>query len=78
MERARLVLEAKAGLVSPAEDAEALSDTILQLHNMTPLDRKVMGDNGRRYYGEHFDHDLLVTQLIEHLQAVSKSRKDNK
>ena len=77
-EGARLVLEAKAGLASPAEDAEALSDKILQLYNMSPLDRKVMGDNGRRYYSEHFDHDLLVTQLIEHLQAVSKSRKGNK
>ena len=77
-EGARLVQEAKAGLVSPAEDAEALADTILQLYNISPLDRKVMGDNGRRYYSEHFDHDILVKQLIEHLQAVSKSRKGNK
>ena len=77
-EGARLVLEAKAGLVSPAENAEALADTILQLYNMSPLDRKVMGDNGRRYYSEHFNHDILVAQLIEHLQAVSKSRKGNK
>ena len=77
-EGARLVLEAKAGLVSPAENAEALADTIVQLYNMSPLDRKVMGDNGRRYYSEHFNHDILVAQLIEHLQAVSKSRKGNK
>lgn len=77
-EGARLVLEAKAGLASPAEDAEALADTILQLYNISPLDRKVMGDNGRRYYTEHFDHDLLVAQLIEHLQAVSKNGKGNK
>ena len=77
-EGARLVLEAKAGLVSPAETAEALADTIVQLYNMSPLDRKVMGDNGRRYYSEHFNHDILVAQLIEHLQAVSKSRKGNK
>ena len=77
-EGARLVLEAKAGLVSPAENAEALADTILQLYNMSPLDRKLMGDNGRRYYSEHFNHDILVAQLIEHLQAVSKSRKGNK
>ena len=77
-EGARLVLEAKAGLASPAEDAEALADTILQLYNISPLDRKVMGDNGRRYYSEHFDHNLLVAQLIEHLQAVSKSGKGNK
>ena len=72
------MLEAKAGLASPAEDAEALADTILQMYNMSPLDRKLMGDNGRRYYSEHFDHDLLVAQLIKHLQAVSKSGRGNK
>ena len=75
-EGARLVVEAGAGLATPAEDAKALADTILRLYGLSPSERKKKGDNGRRYYQEHFDHDRLVDQLIGHLQAVSQCRKD--
>jgi glycosyltransferase involved in cell wall biosynthesis len=70
-EGARLIVEAGAGLASPAEDAKALVDAILRIYGLSPDERKVLGDNGRRYYQEHFDHDHLVDQLIGHLQAVS-------
>lgn len=75
-EGARLVVEAKAGLATPAEDAPALADTILHLYRLPPSEREKMGENGRRYYQEHFDHDHLVDQLIGYLQAVSQSGKD--
>lgn len=75
-EGARLVVEAGAGLATPAEDAQALAETILHLYRLSPSERKKMGDNGRSYYQEHFDHDRLVGQLIGHLQAVSQSGKD--
>jgi len=74
-EGARLVVEAKAGLATPAEDARALADTILNLYRQSPDERKIMGDNGRRYYQEHFDHDHLVEQLIGYLQTVSQRGK---
>jgi len=74
-EGARLVVEAGAGLATPAEDARALADTILRLYRLSPAEREKMGENGRRYYQEHFDHDRLVDQLIGHLQAVSQSGK---
>lgn len=74
-EGARLVVEAGAGLATPAEDAKALADTILRLYSLSPVERERMGENGRRYYQEHFDHDRLVDQLIEHLQAVSQDGK---
>ena len=35
-----------------------------------------MGNNGRRYYQQHFDHERLIDQLIVHLQAVSRNRKN--
>lgn len=75
-EGARLVVEAEAGLATPAEDPRALADTILHLYRQSPDEREKMGDNGRRYYQEHFDHDHLVDQLIGHLQAVSQGGKD--
>lgn len=72
-EGARLVVEAGAGLATPAEDARALADTILGLYRLTPGERETMGDNGRRYYKEHFDHGRLIDQLIDHLHAASKA-----
>lgn len=74
-EGARLIIEAGAGLATPAEDAGALADTILRLYETPPVDREKMGNNGRVYYQEHFDHNHLVDQLIGHLQAVSECRK---
>ncbi len=75
-EGARLVIEAGAGLSAPAEDAKALADKIICLYQMSPEDRKEMGENGRRYYQAHFDHDHLVDKLIGYLQAVAQGRKD--
>ena len=72
-EGSRLVKQAGAGLTSPAEDAEALADIILQLYRLSPDERRKMGDNGHRFYQKHFDHDFLIDQLIEHLQLVSVS-----
>ncbi len=74
-EGARLVVEAGAGLATPAEDAKALADTILHLYRLSPVERKKMGDNGRRYYQEHFDHDQLVDQLIEHLRSACEHKE---
>lgn len=75
-EGARLVVEAGAGMATPAENAKALADTILHLYRLSPEERDKMGENGRRYYQEHFDHDHLINELIIHLQAVSQSKKD--
>lgn len=75
-EGARLIIEAGAGLAVPAEDANALADAILHLYRLSPEEREKMGENGRRYYQEHFDHEHLVDELIGHFQAVSRGRKE--
>lgn len=74
-EGARLVREAEAGLATPAEDARSLAATVLRLYNLSPGERQKMGENGRRYYQKHFDHQHLVDELIGHLRAVSQDRK---
>lgn len=75
-EGARIVVEAKAGLATPAEDAKALAETIRRLSMLSTSERKEMGNNGRRYYQEHFNHDTLVGQLVEHLHVVSQNEKE--
>lgn len=74
-EGARLVVEAEAGLATPAEDAEALAEAVLRIYKLSPDERNKMGSNGRKYYQKHFDHRQLVNQLIGYLQMVSGGRK---
>ncbi|MGB5729924.1 MAG: glycosyltransferase family 4 protein, partial [Thiogranum sp.] len=76
-EGARLVIEAEAGLASPAEDPRALADAVLQLFRMAPAEREKMGMNGRRYFSEHFDRELLVDQLLDHFRSVTSLKVNN-
>jgi glycosyltransferase involved in cell wall biosynthesis len=71
-EGARLVEEANAGFATPAEDAQALADTILKLYRMPEGQRHEMGSNGRGYYQRHFNHGDLIDRLIVHLQGVAQ------
>jgi glycosyltransferase involved in cell wall biosynthesis len=72
-EGARLIDEAGAGLSVPAEDAAALAQAILEMYRMPVEQRELLGDNGRRYYQEQFDHEQLVTTLIAHLEKLMES-----
>lgn len=75
-EAARLVIEAKAGLAVPAEDAKALTAAVLKLYLMPVKERERLGNNGRYYYKERFNHDKLVVELINHFEGVLKERKE--
>lgn len=70
-EGARVVTEANAGFAVPAEDAQGLADTILQLYGMSDEEKDKLGENGRSYYKTHYDHEKLVDQLIEHFENAS-------
>jgi len=70
-EGARLVEEAGAGLAVAAEDAEALAAAVLHLYGMSHEEREMLGENGRRYFKEHFFHDRLVDDLIGHLTSMA-------
>ncbi len=71
-EGARLLLEAGAGFTVPAEDAHGLAEAVLRLYKMREGERTAMGDNGRRYFKEHFDHERLIDELLVHFQVFSK------
>ena len=72
-EGARLVSEADAGLAVPAEDPKALAASVLILYNMPIIDRERLGDNGRNYYNENFNHENLVDKLVEIFQMIVKN-----
>jgi glycosyltransferase involved in cell wall biosynthesis len=73
-EGARLVKEAEAGLAVPAEDADKLAEVVLELYRMPYESREKLGANGRAYYHAHFDHEMLITELMGHLRAVAGSK----
>jgi glycosyltransferase involved in cell wall biosynthesis len=72
-EGARVINEARAGLTCPAGDAKSLAAAVLTLFQMPADARAQLGVNGRRYFKDHFDHNMLTEQLIGHLQAASEN-----
>ncbi|NTV12499.1 MAG: glycosyltransferase family 4 protein [Desulfobulbaceae bacterium] len=69
-EGAKLVTTAGAGLAVPAEDAPALAAAILQLYHLSTSEREAMGARGRAYYEQHFAHEMLIEQLLDHLRSL--------
>ena len=69
-EGARVVDEAGAGVVCPAEDAEALAAAVLRLRAMSPDDRLRMAQQGRAYYERNFDPVVLAAKLRRLLEEL--------
>lgn len=73
-EGAKIVDEAGAGLICPAEDAGALAHCIETFYAMTETEREAMGKAGRRYFLEHFEMQTQTRKLIEILQMRKGKR----
>jgi glycosyltransferase involved in cell wall biosynthesis len=73
-EGARLVEDANAGLVIAAEDGSGLAHAVLRLYQMPANERDVLGVNGRNYFYQHFDHEILVDSLISTMKQVQKAK----
>lgn len=69
-EGARVLGEACAGIACNAGDSVALAEAVLQLQALTPQERAQMGENGRRYFSEHYESGKLAGQLIEHIESL--------
>jgi len=70
-EGAELIREAKAGMVTKAEDSDGLTQAILKLYQMPESERVQMGKNARAYFKQHFDEEMLTRQLIEHFEKIT-------
>lgn len=69
-EGARVVADAGAGLVCAAGDSMALAEVVLAMEALTAQERARLGENGRRYFSEHYEPQKLTKQLIEHLETL--------
>lgn len=59
------VRESGAGISVPAEDPAAVAAAIQELCLSTPEQRRVMGENGKRYVQTHHDYAVLSSRFLE-------------
>lgn len=71
-EGACLVEEARAGLVVPPEDPQALAEAVRTLLRNPELGAE-LGQNGRRYVEERFSWRILVQNWLQQLETRSKA-----
>lgn len=70
-EGARVVCEARAGLVSPAEKVLPLVESILAMKALGGVEREAMGKSGREYFESNFEMRRQVKILVELLANKS-------
>jgi glycosyltransferase involved in cell wall biosynthesis len=75
-EGAQIIDQAGAGLTCPAENPDMLSERILELYDMSPLERQTMGLRGRDYSLEHFNRETLFTKLESEMSKVISQKKN--
>lgn len=73
-EGARVVVAAGAGIACIAGDSVALAEAVLAMEALTPQERAQLGENGRRYFSEHYEPQKLMEQLIGHLESLRAPR----
>ena len=70
-EGARIIQEAGAGIVCPAEHPEALADAVVTLAETPKEARGLMGKRGAEYYATHFNRTVLFDQLERWMRELA-------
>lgn len=76
-EGARIVEEAGAGLTCPSGDSEQLANAMLTLYNCSQQERSVMGQRGRHYYEQNFEHNMLLERLEGWMRELAEIKDLN-
>ena len=70
------IKSSNCGLVSEAEDYNELYNKVIQLYNMDEIDRKKLGNNGKQYFKQNFERNMLLNRLEGYLKSISKNIGD--
>jgi glycosyltransferase involved in cell wall biosynthesis len=71
-EAQRVVLEAQAGFVAPAEETGSFVDAICSFATLGKEQRKQMGVSAKTYSEKMFQKDTLITRLETILETIGK------
>jgi len=69
---ARIVREAGAGVVVPADDPDRLAAAAEELSHLSPERLSEMGSRGRAYAEQHFLRDDVMRQIEQRLRVVAR------
>lgn len=67
-----MVKEANCGIYSEPENVKSIAEGILQLYNMTDVERQKMGENGYNFIKENHDYSKLAFNFIEYVNQFGK------
>lgn len=70
------IMDSNCGLVSESEDFEDLYNQVIKLYNMSEIDRKKLGSNGKEYFKNNFERDMLLNRLEKYLISISRNIGD--
>ena len=62
-EGAKIIIQARAGLVSDSENVDNLVTNIINLYNLSEFERSTLGLNGRAYFEKEFSMEILIDKL---------------
>ena len=71
-EGARIVNESGCGIVCSSGDAHCLANAVMKLAQMSPFDRKTMGEKGHQYSAKEFDREKLISKLEKWMIELSE------
>lgn len=60
-----VIEKANAGLTGESGNSKQLYENIITLYNMSPEDRKKLGDNAFNYHREHHERNKVLKELID-------------
>ncbi len=72
-EGARIIQEAGAGCVGPAEDPEGLAKAVVKMADSPPEARERMGRCAAEYYRTHFERNMLFDRLEGWMQELARA-----
>ena len=70
-EGARVVQEARAGIVVAPQDAPALARAVMEMFTMPRTEREAMGRRGRAYFLQEFERDALLARLDSWMKELA-------
>lgn len=75
-EAARVINEAGAGLTCNTGNGQAFANIVATMATMTPEQRSIMGEQGKRYAQENFDKEKILSNLLNLFSKAT--RRDGK
>jgi len=61
---AKIINDSNCGLISNSEDYHGLAESIITFSKLDNSERKLFGNNGRKYFENEFEREKLLSKLI--------------